>query len=191
LHERSGVSKADDCTNVDPGYIRFYDNYVPTLEVGTYLINIAQKIEPPGADVECHVASQAFCVSGPRYNLPKEDIASVFPPENALGNFDQYLPHIVLSKQELPWERNIFEDTPQSPWMALLLFVADEEIGGKKALRSPDGAPPNRTLTATISARRFKDHQTPQPDLTWPDFVPEWYEEDILDTTLCNVIDVS
>jgi hypothetical protein len=182
---------ADDCTKVDPGYIRFYDDYVPTLEIGTYLINVAQKIAPPGADPECHVGSQAFSVAGPRYSIPPDDIASIFPPENALGNFDQYLPHIVLSKQDLPWERNIFEDTPQTPWMALLLFVADEEIDNKKSLRPPNSMPANRTLTATISARRFKDHQSQDTDVAWPGFTPEWYEEEILDTTECDVIDVS
>jgi hypothetical protein len=169
------------------------------LEVATYLINVAQKIDPPGHDpgtaTECHVSSQAFCVSGPRYTLPPDDLASIFPPADACGNFGQQLPHVVLSKQGLPWERNIFDDdpakTPQTPWMAVLLFVAGEEIDGKPALRSPADVEVNRTMTATLSARRFKDHKTEQPDVVWPDFAPNWYEEQVLDSTNCNVIDVS
>ncbi len=69
---------ADDCRQVTPGNIRFYDDYVPTLGVGAYLINVAQKIEPPGDAVECHVASQAFSVAGPRYALPPRTSSRYF-----------------------------------------------------------------------------------------------------------------
>ncbi len=52
----------------------------------------------------------------------------VFPPRNALGSFDNVLPHVVLSRRTLPWERE-----PQAPgekpgdgnplsWLAILVF---------------------------------------------------------------------
>src|SRR5687767_14178625 len=120
----------DDCTKLDKGDIRFYDNYVPTLEVGDYLINVAQRFNPLNQNIdECFVKSQPFSVQGPRYNLPPEDLFSSFPPNNSLGVFDQFLPQVVLTKQDLPWERDIFDDREtghQTPWMALLLFSEDE-----------------------------------------------------------------
>lgn len=180
---------ADDCRQVLPGNIRFYDDYVPTLGVGAYLINVSQKIEPPGDAAECYVASQAFSVAGPRYALAPSDIFSVFPPEESLGNYDQFLPHVVLAKEDLPWERNVFDVTPQAPWMALLVFVADEVFDGQPALLPPDGATPNRTMTATISAKRFDN--PPSGEVAWPEITPEWYEKDLLESTQCNVIDVS
>jgi hypothetical protein len=181
---------ADDCRQLAPGHVRFYDDYVPTIGAGAYLINIAQQIEPPGGGaVECHVASQAFSISSPRYALPPSDIFSVFPPEESLGNFDQFLPHVVLAKEDLPWERNVFSVSPQAPWMALLVFVADEKFEDKPALLPPEGASPNRTMTATISAKRFEN--PPSGEVAWPEISPEWYEKEILETTQCNVIDVS
>src|SRR6185295_8911307 len=126
----------DDCISLDVGDIRFYDNYVPTLGVGDYLINVSQRLNPvtsPAID-ECWAASQPFSVQGPRYTLPPDELFSVFPPDNSQGIYDQFLPHVVLSQRELPWERNVFEDADpatQTPWMALLLFVEGEQIDGQ------------------------------------------------------------
>jgi len=106
-----------------------------------------------------------------------------------LGNYDQFLPHVVLAKEDLPWERSVFGVAPQAPWMALLVFVADEMFDGKPALLPPDGVTPNRTMTATISAKRFEN--PPSSELAWPEFSPEWYEKEFLDKTQCQVIDVS
>jgi hypothetical protein len=157
--------------------------------VGAYLINVAQKIEPPGDAVECHAGSQAFSVAGPRYSLPTTDIFSVFPPEESLGNHAQFLPHVVLAKEDLPWERDVFGGAPQAPWMALLVFAAGETFEGKPALLPPDGVEPNRTMTAGISATRFEN--PPADEVAWPEFSPEWYEKEILSKTQCHVIDVS
>lgn len=190
----------DDCTKLDKGDIRFYDNYVPMLAVGDYLINVAQRFNPLHHDInERYVKSQPFSVQGPRYNLPPEDLFSSFPPNNALGVFDQFLPQVVLTKQDLPWERDIFHDREtghQTPWMALLLFSEDEvqkaatDTGILLMPQSLD-AKPNRTATSIIPASNF--HQ-PHSDSTilWPTISDEWYETDeYLQSTQCTVIDIS
>ena len=189
----------DDCAKLDVGDIRFYDNYVPTLGAGDYLINVTQEVKPvntsPAID-DCYAVSQAFSVQGPRYTLPPEDVFSVFPPDNAVGVFHQFLPHVVLAQRELPWERNVFKDqdsTTQRPWLALLLFAEDEQIDGQPALLPPQVAnwQPNRSMSATITAASF----FPNPSgngILWPDLVQEWYETgDLLQNTRCTVIDVS
>lgn len=186
-----------ECASLEKGAIRFYDNYVPTLPVGDYLINVTQRINPRNTKIdECHAASQVFSVQGPRYALPSEDIFSIFPPNNAVGIFDQFLPHVVLSKRELPWERNVFgDDDParQRPWMALLLFVEGEKIDGADALLAPHlpAWTPNRTMTAIIPAADFHHHPSGDGTL-WPALESEWYEsEQFLNETLSTIIDIS
>src|SRR4051812_1607618 len=94
---------------LDQGDIRFYDNYVPTLGEGDYLVNVTQRFNPHGTTIDdCFAASQVFSVQGPRYALPPGEVYSVFPPDNGQGVFDQFLPHVVLSQRELPWENNVF-----------------------------------------------------------------------------------
>ncbi len=183
---------SDDCRKIDPGHARFYDNYVPTLPAGAYLINVGQRVVPPGTpeDTECHVRSQAFVVAGPRYRLLDSDVFSVFPPPQATGNFDSHLPHVVLSKEDLPWERKAFPDaTAPTPWMALLLFEAGEKFDGQEALL-PVGNSKSATMSAPISARRFENPDR-SGDLAWPEFQTQFYEEEVLDQTKVNVIDVS
>lgn len=189
---------SDDCAaSVNPGAIRFYDNLVPTLGVGDYLVNVTQRVNPQGTSIdECWAASQAFSVEGPRYTLPPADVFSVFPPPDAVGQFEQSMPNVVFTLRDLPWERNVFGDTEraaQTPWLALLLFVAGEQIGGQDALLPPDvaGWTQNPTMSAIIPAADFYSH--PAGDgILWPALTREWYEsDDYLASTGCTVIDVA
>ncbi|MBV9280188.1 MAG: hypothetical protein JOZ41_08925 [Chloroflexi bacterium] len=186
----------DDCAPLEAGHIRFYDNYVPRLEVGNYLINVTQRINPQNTAIdECYAASQVFSVEGPRYTLPADDLFSVFPPANARGVFDQFLPHAVLTRRDLPWERNIFNTDPaqRTPWMALLLFVDGEQIDGKPALLPPqvDGWQSNQTMTASIPASSFYHHGAGD-GILWPQMEREWYEtDDYLQSTMCSIVDLS
>ncbi len=189
----------ENCESLTQGDVRFYTNYVPTLPVGDYLINVTQQ-SPPGVD-ECYGKSQIFSVQGPRYVLPTGDIFSTYPPDNGMGIFDQFLPHVVLAQRDLPWERPIFGDEDPTPWMALLLFVDGETFDGKGGLLPPpgssDGKCKNRTCTTAISAKDlFSKPVPPSGDtILWPNLgkgKPEWYEtDDFLTQTMCNVIDVS
>ncbi len=195
------MNTPDDCASLDAGDIRLYDNYLPTLEVGDYLINVTQRVNPANTTIdECYAGSQPFSVQGPRYTLPTEDIFSVFPPRNALGIFDQYLPHVVLTKQDLPWERDVFADETlgnQTPWMALLLFTEDEvqlnagDSGKLLLIPQMQTWTRNQTMSAIIPAADF--HASHSGDeILWPDMQPEWYEtDDYLQSTNCTVIDIS
>jgi hypothetical protein len=188
---------ADDCTTLDTGDIRFYDNYVPTLPAGDYLLNVTQQVNPTNSGIDaCYAASQVFSVQGPRYSLPGADIFSVFPPNNGQGIFDQFLPHVVLTPRELPWERNVFDQTSstmRAPWLALLLFVEGETIDGQPTLLAPQVAnwQQNRTMVATIPAASF--YAPPAGDgILWPALEQEWYEtSDYLAQTPVAIIDVS
>lgn len=192
--------KTDD-TPLAKGDMRIYDNYVPVLDVGDYTITVSQQVNPttkkgdPLID-ETYTQTQEFSVQGPRYTLPAEDLYSVFPPENGQGVFDQFLPHVVLTKKDLPWERNVFDETgrtQQTPWLALLLFVEGEKINGQEALLDPqvDNWDKNRNKSANIQAWDLHHHDT-KGSIQWPDMKDEWYEtDDFLTNTMCSIIDIS
>lgn len=183
---------------IESGQIRFYDNYIPSLGVGNYVINVSQHIHPTDSKTinDTFTASQSFSVQGPRYTIAPENILSMGPANNSEGLFNQFLPQIVLTKPDLPWERNIFQDldpNSQAPWIALLLFVEGEVIDGKPTLLPPDvdSWQQNRLMTATIPASAFYDHST-TTDILWPNITAEWYESnDELATTQANIIDIS
>ena len=200
-------NNADD-TPLKKGEIRMYDNYVPTLDVGDYTIAVSQQVNPktkegdPEID-KTYTDSQTFSVQGPRYVLPAEDLYSVFPPDNSQGVFDQFLPHVVMTKQDLPWERNVFEEedrTTQTPWLALLLFVEDEQIGGQDALLDPVVEGQAETEAEKWAVKRFKTANIPansfyeshKDNILWPALKKEPYEtEDYLTSTMCTIIDLS
>jgi hypothetical protein len=74
--------------------------------------------------------------------VPQSLVAGRFPPSNAHGSFQDDLPHIVLGRRTLPWEREMADPseipvTPRGPndapaltdpypWVALLLFEEGE-----------------------------------------------------------------
>lgn len=64
-------------------------------------------------------------VDGLRFNMESSLIHAVFPPMNGRGVYVSRLPQIVLRRRTLPWER-VLPGTPDTPWMALLLFEDGE-----------------------------------------------------------------
>ncbi|HLZ59721.1 MAG TPA: hypothetical protein VKR06_22455 [Ktedonosporobacter sp.] len=114
------------------GEIRFYDNAVPELKAGTYTIKVTQevngidfgKIAPPLPQ------TQKLVVRGPQFHLDPQEIHAMYPPANSTGQFAEVLPHIVLNRRVLPWERQIGGSNSNIPWLALLVFAEGEMIGG-------------------------------------------------------------
>ena len=141
-------------TGIDPGQMRFTDNYVPRLPPGDYNIQVTQALEADGIPSDSgdptkppFSASQAFTVAAPRFQLPPQDVHREFPPPNSQGRFAQNLPHIVLTKRSLPWERNIFGDS-SVPWMALLLLDESE-------IMPPDSGSVSSTGAQTVTVGEF------------------------------------
>ncbi|QLQ31705.1 MAG: hypothetical protein HZT40_08990 [Candidatus Thiothrix singaporensis] len=64
-------------------------------------------------------------VQGERFALKPAEIAAVFPPAGSLGDHANVLPHLVLTRSTLPWEREAQAGSAEVPWLALL--VLDEE----------------------------------------------------------------
>ena len=123
------------------GKIRFIDYHRPDLDDGDYSIVVTQtiktkKIEKDKTDWikldEFSSAPFKFSVLGPRFTLDPQLIESVFPPPGSLGNDAHVLPHLLLKRSTLPWERTISSDQDvtdslkATPWLALLLFDEQE-----------------------------------------------------------------
>lgn len=110
----------------DDRQIQFYDSYVPSLSAGRYTIEVRQQLGVPGAEQEDMKASRTVQVVAPQIGIDPADIHAVAPPNGASGPFGDELPHMVLNRRALPWERG----ATGTPWIALLLLTTDEMAPG-------------------------------------------------------------
>ncbi|HKQ76655.1 MAG TPA: hypothetical protein VJ810_23370 [Blastocatellia bacterium] len=143
--------------------IRFLQNHLPGLPVGEYEITVEQEVKrlkevpdkkevkkPDETTAEQEVkkldesldkfhGDRKFSVRGDRFSLKPTDAQAVFPPAGSLGDHANVLPHILLHRSTLPWERRAYQNSPETPWLALLLFYEGEvpkpEIVSLKDLR--------------------------------------------------------
>lgn len=128
----------------DPGYMVLYDAITPPLPDGVYMATATTEVDwdksvPSQGDGRLTPQQRYFAIDGPRFTLPADLVASVVPPRNGHGGFEDMLPHIALGRKTLPWERDPDLSSPTSassdppplddlptPWMALLLFEEGE-----------------------------------------------------------------
>jgi hypothetical protein len=122
--------------SLGPGQIQFYDNFVPPLHDGAYTVTVSQKVA--GASDETFSATQKFAVNGPRFAIDGNLVQACFPPSTHSGRFEEQLPHIVIKKRALPWERYLNSDDPNAPWMGVILLDAGDGAQGTAVL-SGDG----------------------------------------------------
>jgi hypothetical protein len=114
--------------------IRFVESVRPPLRDGDYMAEIRLTLEDPGGDAKAEnrteVVTANFTVSGDRWSLAQGLVEHVFPPPGSKGPFDRVLPHVVLKRETLPWERSPHGEGHEEPltpsWLAVLVFVGDE-----------------------------------------------------------------
>jgi hypothetical protein len=109
------------------GQIRFVDSYQPGVKDGTYEIRVKQTVSAAGVSVPD--LAQRFLIAGPRFEVDHSEIHAEFPPKGASSQFADVLPHVVINKRLLPWERVVPGLPDSAPWMALLVFQDGELIG--------------------------------------------------------------
>ena len=100
----------------------------PPIKSGTYKIEVNHQVTIGQDFKPVTPAEKNFIIGGPRFSLSPSDIQSVFPPSNHRGNFDNCLPHVVLTRATLPWERTICKKDETIPWMALLLLDEKDHL---------------------------------------------------------------
>ncbi|SCG55126.1 hypothetical protein GA0070609_3010 [Micromonospora echinaurantiaca] len=111
-------------TPVAPGSIRLHDKVTPTLTAGIY--RFRSKLDVTGTGTAGGSPPEHLThvqVSAPRLALDASEVTGHHPPRDAVGAFGDRLPHVVLGRRTLPWERRFTDGTP---WLALLVVRADE-----------------------------------------------------------------
>jgi hypothetical protein len=121
--------------DVAPQSMDLHDDFVPGIAAGKYRFVVQQSVgytlpETQKAQTYCYYRDQRFVVQGPRYSLAPDDIHCTYPPDGGTGSYGSCLPHIVLRKRALPWERREWgvkdeQDEPY-PWLALLVLTQSE-----------------------------------------------------------------
>ena len=133
-----------------PGEMQLYDAVLPPLKNDTYKLSVSTSVT--GGNFPLAPRDSYFAIEGPRFALAASEVSSVHPPRNAVGFFEEVLPHVVLGRRTLPWERDLDPaglipapppdpDEPEPrplqgrpPWLALLVFADDPEAPEAKVL---------------------------------------------------------
>jgi hypothetical protein len=107
--------------------ISFYQYAQPGFQDGNYAIVVNQGVDSLSTTkipASSYTQENRFAVIGPRFSLDPGDVVSMFPPPFSLGEFSNVLPHVVLSRITLPWERSLGVDDKanDAPWLGVILF---------------------------------------------------------------------
>ena len=116
-----------ETTTTEPTKIEFIQYHQPALKDGDYEITITQEIKEKKITANNSFRiTRKFSVGAERFDLKPTDIHAVFPPDGSLGEHSNVLPHIILNRSTLPWERQSVSNNNDTPWLALLLFEETE-----------------------------------------------------------------
>jgi len=125
------------------GDIQFYKAITPPLLDGDYTLVAAQTLSGlPGAQPSPPIppVSLTFSVRGPRFRINPADIHSVYPPSGNPIPYEGQIPHLVVSRKTLPWERLLAKNEDRStPWIALLTVYEDDPAGIPKVVSGTVG----------------------------------------------------
>jgi len=116
-----------ETTTTEPTKIEFIQYHQPALKDGDYQITLTQQIT--GEKIPANTSFQItrkFSVGAERFDLKPTAIHAVFPPDGSLGEHSKVLPHIILNRSTLPWERQAISNNNNISWLALLLFEEKE-----------------------------------------------------------------
>src|SRR5689334_18171253 len=109
--------------------IQFVQSHAPGMAMGEYVITITQDVTIKGRHPQPQPFStqKRFAISGQRFLLAPGDIQAVFPPDGSQGEHSLVLPHVLLDRSTLPWERQADANRLDVPWLALVLFQDQEK----------------------------------------------------------------
>ncbi|WP_136442384.1 hypothetical protein [Pacificoceanicola onchidii] len=118
------------------GTVNFIQHNLPGLTPGAYQVTARQKVSTQDDDFG---NTYHFAVTGQRFSLNPEDLHVTYPPDQGEGEYNGTLPHVVLTKQTLPWQRyptteipprsypDQMHDRDVPTWLGVLLFDAEDE----------------------------------------------------------------
>ena len=149
--------------------VKFLQFHQPTLAAGDYEITVAQSVKIETREVGAFSKTRNFTVAGERFELKPTDVLGVFPPDGNLGDHSNVLPHIILSRSTLPWERTAevpdgsgAKPSISTPWLALLLFDEDQKPKPKTVkVEDLEGTPPAGTKFPKVTREIAQKSQDP------------------------------
>ncbi len=109
-------------TSSPTAQIVFIANHIPPLKDGSYSLKLTQTLSYGEGTQNIFSKSHNFAVAGDRFSLTPKYIHKLFPPANTQGTYDNVLPHVVLTRRTLPWERFVNNGDNTASWLAILLF---------------------------------------------------------------------
>ena len=142
-----------DSTNtgdIHAGSISFVARYESELTDGDYEVLVGHRVAsrhaalspapvgtPPPEKLpfdEAFVSRQRIRVEGLRFSLPAGMVTAYFPPVECTGEYEAVLPHLVLQRKTLPWERTAAAPGSNNgtPWLAVLVFHASDAPAGQQ-----------------------------------------------------------
>jgi hypothetical protein len=129
--------------------IDFLERHAPALPDGEYEVRVQQLVTADKVTALNASRSLKFVVAGPRFVLAPNEVDGMFPPPGASGDFASVLPHVLLRRASLPWERSAVEGARETtPWLALLVLH-------EKELRASNLVPAKELLKPTTQGASF------------------------------------
>ncbi|PWL31091.1 DUF4230 domain-containing protein [uncultured Roseivirga sp.] len=111
--------------------VSFLSDHQPALDSGDYTITVEQnRGNIPGDISPTFKTTKTIFVAGERFTIPKSKVYSSFPPPGSLGDYSSDLPHIMLTRSTLPWERFAKSGNKNLPWLFLFVFDDDDIKAG-------------------------------------------------------------
>jgi hypothetical protein len=126
IRPASAPQTGTDPATVDGTVLLQY--HLPTLPGGSYHIALTQTVTTDEPTVSTKIPAQAFsgggdfAVAGARNALAPDEVYAMYPPPDALGDYADDLPHVILRHSTLPWQETADPNRDDLPWLALLLF---------------------------------------------------------------------
>ena len=173
---------------VPVGDVRFSEACLPPLEDGKYEVTAEQIVTVPKSS-SFPSANVTFYVKGPRFTLKPSDIFSQHPTPGQVGLFANDLPHVVLTRKTLPWERSIdgtavgpaksADDPVPPPWLAI--FLVDSKDPSYPPSTDPQDAGP------LVQSGTVNNLLSPPSGVLGPDIALDPWEQN---TDVCRYIDI-
>ncbi|MDO4337645.1 MAG: hypothetical protein Q4C91_06095 [Eubacteriales bacterium] len=157
LPEQERHKDPDEADNVK---FDLLESCVPALKSGDYRITVRVDGDILG---KSEVLTQDFSVEGPRFDL-KEEVVSIYPGSGAEGHFGKCLPHVLLKRKTIPWERGVSaqaafaasgqqEEPPSGvvPWLWLMLLSGNEIVEINTGTAEKVTAPADKIRTPELT----------------------------------------
>lgn len=120
----------------EQGYLQLAAELRPPLAPGRYTVTTGQNLEQPSiSDFKAREKSLEVIIAAEQVAMDPGQVYSRFPPAEARGIYGDCLPHVILQRETLPWERALKNGRGEEiapVWIALLVFTEDEGLATRE-----------------------------------------------------------